>query len=142
MESGEKLEASEICKVLSVDTRLKIIKLLKTKGPLGAQDIAGHLGVTTAAISQHLKIMSQAGIVSSERKGFCIPYSINEDALRQCRQLLTEACLCGCSGSTEPGCEEINSAGLETLQNYEKELEQKLKAVRERITVLTGKNKA
>lgn len=54
-----KLKPSDICKVLSVETRLKIIKLLKTKGPLGAKDIAGYLGVTVAAISQHLKIMSQ-----------------------------------------------------------------------------------
>ncbi|HBE80772.1 MAG TPA: hypothetical protein DDW65_23750, partial [Firmicutes bacterium] len=94
---GSKLEASEICKVLAAETRLKIIQLLKTKGPLGAKDIACFLGVTTAAISQHLKIMSQVGIVSSERKGFCIPYTINEDVLRQCRQLLSEVCLCGCS---------------------------------------------
>lgn len=136
-----KLEPSEICKVLSVETRLKIIKLLKTKGPLGAKDIAGYLGVTTAAISQHLKIMSQMGIVSSERKGFCIPYSINEKVLSQCRQLLTEVCLCGCGESGKPGSTEINSAGLEALQNYEKELEEKLQAVRERIKVLEAKNK-
>lgn len=135
-----KLEPSEICKVLSVETRLKIIKLLKTKGPLGATDIAGLLGVTTAAISQHLKIMSQMGIVSSERKGFCIPYSINEEVLKQCRQLLSEVCLCGCDESGRPSSEEINSAGLEALQNYEKDLEQKLKAVRERIKKMETKS--
>lgn len=134
-----KLEASEICKVLSVDTRLKILRLLKTKGPLGAKDIAGFLGVTTAAISQHLKIMSQVGIVSSERKGFCIPYSINEDVLRQCRRLLSEVCLCGCSESDKPSMEELNSASLGWLQNWEKDLEQTLGAVRERIKVLQTK---
>jgi ArsR family transcriptional regulator len=135
-----KLEASEICKVLSVETRLKIIKLLKTKGPLGAKDIAGYLGVTTAAVSQHLKIMSQVGIVSSERKGFYIPYAINEDALAQCRQLLTEVCLCGCIESAKPNGAELNSASLEALQNYEKDLEQKLNAVRERIKVMQTTN--
>jgi ArsR family transcriptional regulator len=135
-----KLEASQICKVLSVETRLKIIKLLKTKGPLGAKDIAGYLGVTTAAVSQHLKIMSQVGIVSSERKGFYIPYAINEDALAQCRQLLTEVCLCGCTESGKPNGTEFNSASLEALQNYEKDLEQKLNAVRERIKVIQTMN--
>jgi predicted transcriptional regulator len=132
MELVMKLKPSEICKVLSVETRLKIIKLLKTKGPLGAQDIARQLGVTTAAISQHLKIMSQVGIVSSERKGFCIPYSINEEVLSQCRQLLTEVCLCGCSESGKPDGEAINLSSLEALRKYEKDLEHKLKAVRER----------
>jgi predicted transcriptional regulator len=128
-----KLEPSEICKVLSVETRLKIIKLLKTKGPLGANDIAGCLGVTAAAISQHLKIMSQVGIVNSERKGFCIPYTINEEVLAQCRQLLAEVCLCGCNESGVPSSQELSSASLESLQKYEKELEQKLKIVRERM---------
>lgn len=131
-----KLEPSEICKVLSVETRLKIIKLLKTKGPLGAKDIAGYLGVTTAAISQHLKILSQVGMVSSERKGFCIPYTINEEVLGQCRQLLAEVCLCGCSESDKLNEVGLNSASLEALQNYEKELEQKLKAIKERIKML------
>ena len=130
-----KLEPSEICKVLSVETRLKIIKLLKTKGPLGAQDLAGQLGVTTAAISQHLKIMSQVGIVNSERKGFCIPYSINEEVLGQCWQLLAEVCLCGCGESGKPSFD-INSASLEMLQNYERDLEQGLKTVRKRIEIL------
>lgn len=133
------MEASEICKVLAAETRLKIIQLLKTKGPLGAKDIACFLGVTTAAISQHLKIMSQVGIVSSERKGFCIPYTINEDVLRQCRQLLSEVCLCGCSDSGKPSMEELNSAGLKTLQNWEKDLAQKLQVVRERIRVIDSK---
>lgn len=136
------MEPSAICKVLSVETRLKIIKLLKTKGPLGAKDIAGQLGVTTAAISQHLKIMSQVGIVSSERKGFCIPYSINEEVLSQCRQLLTEVCLCGCSESGKPGGAEINGASLEALRNYEKDLEERLRAVRERIIVLAAQHNA
>ena len=132
------LEPSEICKVLSVETRLKIIKLLKTKGPLGAKDIAGFLGVTVAAISQHLKIMSQIGIVSSERKGFCIPYTINEEALRQCQQLLAEVCLCGCGESGQPNYEKINSAGLADLKKYEKDLAEKLQIVQERIKVLEG----
>ncbi len=135
-----KLEASEICKVLSVETRLKIIKLLKTKGPLGAKDIAGFLGVTTAAVSQHLKIMSRVGIVSSERKGFCIPYTINESVLRQCRELLTEVCLCGCSGEGKLSMEGLDSASLATLQNCEKELEKKLQAIRERIKILEAKD--
>jgi predicted transcriptional regulator len=129
------LEPSAICKVLAVETRLKIIKLLKTKGPLGANDIAGYLGVTPAAISQHLKILSQVGLVSSQRKGFCIPYTVNEEVLGQCRQLLTEVCLCGCND------QELSSASLEALQNYEKDLEQKLQKVRERIQEVVAKYK-
>ena len=35
-----KLEPSEIFKVLAVETRVKIIDLLKSKGPLGAKNIS------------------------------------------------------------------------------------------------------
>jgi ArsR family transcriptional regulator len=133
------LEPSAVCKVLSVETRLKIIKLLKTKGPMGAQEIAVHLGVTTAAISQHLKILSQVGMVTCERKGFCIPYSINEDVLEQCRQILAEACLCGCHESGIPDNPTLHSAGLTELQTYERDLEQKLQIVRRRIKELMPK---
>jgi ArsR family transcriptional regulator len=127
------LEPSAVCKVLSAETRLKIIKLLKTKGPLGAQDLAGYLGITTAAISQHLKVLSQVGIVTSERRGFCIPYTINEEVLSECRRLLAEACLCGCNETDHQNNQKLNLAGLAELLNYEKDLEQKLKTVRERI---------
>ena len=60
------IEPSEIFKVLSVETRVKIIELLKAQGPLGAKDIGATIGITTAAVSQHLKILKQAGLVRSE----------------------------------------------------------------------------
>lgn len=127
------LKASEICKVLAVETRLKIVKLLKTQGPLGAKNMAESLGVTPAAISQHLKILSQIGLVRSERKGFYIPYTVDDAVLNRCRQLLSEACLCGCKDTGLLKDQEWHSANLETLRKYENDLQQELTAVRERI---------
>jgi len=140
------LKTSEICKVLSVETRLKIIKLLKTKGPMGAKNIAESLGVTPAAISQHLKILSQVGLVNSERKGFCIPYTVNDTVLNQCRQLLSEACLCGCEETgllrnQEWRAKERASASLETLRRYENDLHEELNAIREKINELESQKK-
>jgi DNA-binding transcriptional ArsR family regulator len=128
------LKLADICKALSVETRLKIIKLLKTKGPLGAKTIAAGLGVTPAAVSQHLKVLSQVGLVRSERKGFCIPYTIDEVVLGQCRRLLTETCLCGCNESEQvfPN-RELQTANLETLRQIEQDLQQKLDLVRKLI---------
>src|SRR6056300_1381191 len=95
------IEPSEIFKVLSGETRVKIINLLKGQGPLGAKEIAATIGITTAAVSQHLKILKQAGLVRSERKGYWIPYSIDEKAMETCRELLTQVCTCGCRGTGE-----------------------------------------
>jgi len=120
-------------KVLSVETRVKIIELLKSKGPLGAKNIAGLIGITTAAVSQHLKILRQAGLVRSERKGYWIPYSIDEETLEKCRQVLNEVCTCGCQGTGKFREKELSNSSLRSLKKYEKELRNEFRIVRERI---------
>ena len=129
-------EPSEIFKVLSVETRVKIIDLLKGQGPLGAKDIAATLGITPAAVSQHLKILKQAGLVRSERKGYWIPYSIDEKAMENCRQMLNEVCMCGCQGSGKYREPELQRSDLESLKEYEQELKDELNTVRQRMKEL------
>ncbi|HEA64977.1 MAG TPA: ArsR family transcriptional regulator [Candidatus Aminicenantes bacterium] len=127
------LEPSEMFKVLAVDTRVRIIELLKSRGPLGTKNIAELIGVTPAAVSQHLKILRQAGLVRNERKGYWIPYAINEEALENCRDILNEVCTCGCRGTGKFGEKEVERASLESLKEYEKELKNELQTVRKRI---------
>ena len=134
-----KIEPFEIFKVLSVDTRVKIIELLKAQGPLGSKDISAAIGITTAAVSQHLKILKQAGLVRSERKGYWIPYSIDEKAMENCRQLLTEVCTCGCEETGKFGESESERSNLESLKKYEKELRNELSIVQQRLTELESK---
>ncbi len=128
------IEPSELFKVLSVETRVKIIELLKSQGPLGAKDIAATIGITTAAVSQHLKILKQAGLVRSERKGYWIPYTIDENAMENCRQLLNEVCTCGCRGTGK--FKESEKSNLESLKQYEKELNNELTIVQQRLKEL------
>ena len=131
-----KIEPSEIFKVLSVETRVKIIELLKAQGPLGAKGIAATIGITTAAVSQHLKILKQAGLVRSERNGYWIPYSIDEKAMENCRQVLNEVCTCGCQGTGKFREIEPEMSDLELLKKYEKELNNELSTVRQRLKKL------
>ncbi|MBW2250509.1 MAG: winged helix-turn-helix transcriptional regulator [Deltaproteobacteria bacterium] len=136
-----KIEPSEIFKVLSVETRVKILDLLKTRGPSGAKDIAETIGVTTAAVSQHLKILKQAGLVRSERKGYWIPYSIDEKAMENCRQILNEVCTCGCQGTGKFREVELERSNLESLKKYEKELKNELNTVGQRVKELESTKK-
>ena len=127
------IDPAEIFKVLSVDTRVNIIELLKANGPLGVKDISEKLGLTPPAISQHLKILKQAGMVRSERKGYWIPYTINVGAMENCRKVLDEVCTCGCQGTGKFKEKELSKANLEALKKYEKELQNELKVVRDRV---------
>ena len=127
------IEPAEIFKVLSVETRVKIIELLKANGALGVKAISSKLGITPPAVSQHLKILKQAGLVRSERQGYWIPYSINEEAMESCREILNEVCTCGCQGTGKFKEKELSRASLEALKKYEIELQKELDVVRERV---------
>lgn len=127
------IEPAEIFKVLSVDTRINIIELLKANGPLGVKDISEKLGLSAPAISQHLKILRQAGLVRSERRGYWIPYSIDEKAMEDCRGILNEVCTCGCQGTGKYKEKELREADLDALKKYETELEKELGIVRKRV---------
>ena len=131
-----KIEPSEMFKVLSVETRVRIIELLKGQGPLGAKDIAATIGITTAAVSQHLKILKQAGLVRSERKGYWIPYTIDEKAMENCRQILSEVCTCGCQGTGKFRESQPERSNRESLKKYEEELRNELSTVRQRLKEL------
>ena len=132
-------DPTEMFKALAVETRVKIIELLKSEGPLGAKNIAGQIGVTPAAVSQHLKILRQAGLVRSERKGYWIPYSIDEEALENCGQLLSNICTCGCQGIGDFREMELDDSSLESLKEYEQALENELSATRERVKEIESK---
>jgi DNA-binding transcriptional ArsR family regulator len=131
--NGMKIDSSEMFKVLSVETRIRIIELLKSKGPLVVKNIAETIGITPAAVSQHLKTLRHVGLVRSERDGYWIPYSIDKEALENCRRLLAEVCTCGCQETGKFREKDLKDASLESIRRYEKELQNELKIVRKRI---------
>ena len=73
---------ARIFKALSVDTRVTIVQLLKGRvlcvGALSAQ-----LDVTQGAVSQHLRILRDAGLVVSEKRGYYVHYRLNEKTLAE-----------------------------------------------------------
>jgi len=135
------LGPSDVFKALSVDTRLKIIELLKSRGPLGVKTIAEELGVTPSAISQHLRVLRQAGLVDRERKGYWVPYSIDEEALGSCCGMLIDVCTCDCGrpphhrGSGPPATQ------IEALEGYRRTLEERIAELDRRIAELRRERK-
>jgi len=86
-------ELSSFLKSLADPTRLKIVEYLaKADNPRCVSAIAQHIDVSQSATSQHLRILRQANLVKSARRGYHIHYEINtdkmDDALHQLRSLL------------------------------------------------------
>ncbi len=131
----DEAKQAELFKVLGVESRIRIIDLLKQRGPIGVNELSEALGITPSAVSQHLKVLRYAGLVRSERKGYWLPYEIDEDALGQCRELLAQVCTCGCKGTGQVREAELEKADdkFALLKKYEKELKKELEEIRKRI---------
>ena len=123
---------AEIFKALSVPSRIKILSLLKTEGPLPVKTIAETLGMTSPAVSQHLKVLKVVGLVESQRQGYWVPYAVNSAALHDCCGHLVQVCACpNCAESSESGHGETEAENLlhkrtqliAELQRIESELE-------------------
>ncbi len=67
-------------KALSDETRLDIINLLST-GPLCACDILVSFNITQPTLSYHMKLLTSSGLVSAERKGKWIHYSLEKEEM-------------------------------------------------------------
>ncbi|WP_299723386.1 metalloregulator ArsR/SmtB family transcription factor [uncultured Tateyamaria sp.] len=62
-------------------TRLEIVSLLSKTRSMRVSDIAGQFEMTRPAISKHLNILDQAGLVNAKRVGREKLYELRPDAL-------------------------------------------------------------
>lgn len=82
-------EIVQILKTLSDETRFELVKLLLTHDfCVGA--LAQHLGLSEAAVSQHLKLLREAGLVKGEKRGYWTHYMVEKKKLTELAELLSE----------------------------------------------------
>lgn len=78
-------ELARILKVLAVGTRVRIVQLLQGRA-LCVGALASHLDVTQGAVSQHLRVMRDAGLVVDEKRGYFVHYRLNDETLDSWRK--------------------------------------------------------
>ena len=83
-------ELSELMGVLGVESRLRIITLLRDHESLCVNALACHLDISQSAVSQHLRILHLKGFVTSHRDGYYTHYSLNKEKLDGSIELLTQ----------------------------------------------------
>lgn len=71
---------NSVFKALNDETRRKILELLR-ENDMTAGAIAEHFTISRPSISHHLDLLRQAGLVSGEKKGQFIIYSLNSSIL-------------------------------------------------------------
>ena len=71
----------EVLKALSDETRLNILTQLLTHD-FCVGVLAERVGISEAAVSQHLQVLRLAGLVTGEKRGYFTHYSVDRDLLK------------------------------------------------------------
>ncbi len=69
-----------VLKALSDETRIRLLRLLLAEVLCG-RALAQRLGISEAAVSQHLKVLKEAGLVEGKKRGYWNHYSVQGKAL-------------------------------------------------------------
>ena len=89
MDDDQKLDAlADIFQALSDRNRLRILSLLRfSSHPICVNRIAATIGISQSAVSQHLKILRNNGLVRMKKEGYFKRYSLNDMGFRTIREL-------------------------------------------------------
>ncbi len=78
---------ARVLDALGDPTRREIFELLRN-GPKAVGEIAKHVPVSRPAVSQHLRVLKDAGLVSDRQEGTRRVYSIDPVGLEEAREWL------------------------------------------------------
>lgn len=82
MIGGDSVGIQSTMRALSDPTRREILNLLK-KDSMSAGDISGHFEMSVPAVSKHLSILKDAGLIRDRREGKYIYYELNASVLEE-----------------------------------------------------------
>jgi DNA-binding transcriptional ArsR family regulator len=74
-------------KAIAAPRRRQILALVGD-GELSAGEIASHFDVTRPAVSQHLNVLKEAGLVSERRNGTRRLYSVRPEGIAELKEFL------------------------------------------------------
>ena len=75
-------------RVVADPARLRLLSLITASGEACVCDLTEPLGLTQPTVSHHLKVLREAGLVTSERRGVNIWYAAKPTALDALRAAL------------------------------------------------------
>jgi DNA-binding transcriptional ArsR family regulator len=82
-------ELLRVLRALSDETRLRTLRLIAQQ-PRSTQELAPLLNITEAAVSKHLRALTDAGLLDRQRQGYWVIYRLQRNALAGIGQSLNE----------------------------------------------------
>lgn len=90
MKKNAKYDIGTICKALGNPIRMKVFKHLKDANKCICGEIVDILPIAQATVSQHLKVLKDAGLISGKICGPSTCYCINKKALKEFKKMVKE----------------------------------------------------
>lgn len=88
--AGHEVELAAWAKAVAHPARLAILQVLATRNTCICGEIVDELPLAQATVSQHLKALKQAGLITGEVEGPRVCYCLDRDALHRFRQALED----------------------------------------------------
>jgi ArsR family transcriptional regulator len=85
--SNEINEIATIAKVFSHPARVAILQYISTQEACICNDIVDEIGLAQATISQHLKVINDAGLLKGTFEGKSLCYCLNVDRFQELQSL-------------------------------------------------------
>jgi ArsR family transcriptional regulator len=81
-------ELAKMAKAIGHPARVFILRMLSRKEARVCSQIVGELPLAQSTVSEHLRILKEAGLIRSNQDGPRIGYCINYDTLRRLKALV------------------------------------------------------
>ena len=116
---------SEVLKALGDPKRFQLLQLMSQSGYC-VSALARISRLSESAVSQHLKILREAGLIYGVKRGYYTHYSVDKDALKKVIEELEKMCVSENKPCTGPfyGCSEAEYVGCRAYVPPEKRKEE------------------
>lgn len=82
-------ELAAIARALSHPARMRIVRLLAVQSECRGSEVFAELPLAQSTISEHLRVLKEAGLVTSHPVGTAMTYCLNREPLEQLLGSLT-----------------------------------------------------
>jgi DNA-binding transcriptional ArsR family regulator len=84
-------EATAIFRALGDPTRLELMQVLGEGNGVSATELAVRLPITRQAVTKHIAVLSEAGLVGREQRGRAVVYRVEPDVMTEAADWLLRA---------------------------------------------------
>jgi ArsR family transcriptional regulator len=102
-----------VARALGDPTRLRVLLAIAARGEVSCQELTGMFRIAQATVSHHLKVLTEAGLVSARKEGPFHWYRAHPEAVAAHGRALARALPAGRAASVRPERRRAERAGVE-----------------------------